>query len=45
MYYDSFDVWWWPFAFILLSGILPTAVWRWAGVFARYEPDDAAAGA
>ena len=33
MFYDSFDVWWWPFIFILLAGALPTAVWRWAGVF------------
>lgn len=32
MYYESFDVWWWPYLFILLAGILPTAIWRWVGV-------------
>ncbi|MGI9365032.1 MAG: AzlD domain-containing protein [Rhizobiaceae bacterium] len=32
MYFDSFDSIWWPFAFILLAGALPTAVWRWIGV-------------
>lgn len=32
MFYDSFDTWWWPFLFILLAGVLPNAVWRWAGV-------------
>jgi len=40
MFYDSYDVWWWPFAFILLSGVLPTAVWRWAGVFAIGNIDE-----
>ena len=33
MFYDSFDVWWWPFLFIVVAGALPTAIWRWAGVF------------
>ena len=33
MFYDSFDSWWWPYAFILMAGVLPTAIWRWAGVF------------
>ncbi|WP_102958473.1 AzlD domain-containing protein [Mangrovicella endophytica] len=23
---------WWPYAFILLAGFLPTDVWRWLGV-------------
>lgn len=32
MFYDSYDLWWWPFLFIFLAGALPTAVWRWAGV-------------
>ncbi len=32
MYYDSFDAWWWPYVFIILAGVLPTAIWRWAGV-------------
>ncbi len=32
MYYNSFDTWWWPFLFIFLAGILPTSIWRWAGV-------------
>ena len=40
MYYGSFDVWWWPFVFILLAGILPTAIWRWAGVFAIGNVDE-----
>ncbi len=40
MYYDSYDVWWWPFAFIILCGVLPTAVWRWAGVFAIGNIDE-----
>lgn len=31
MNYASFDTWWWPYAFILLAGVLPNAVWRWAG--------------
>lgn len=33
MYYYSYDFWWWPFLFILMAGILPNAIWRWAGVF------------
>ena len=24
--------WWWPFLFITLAGVLPTAIWRWLGV-------------
>ena len=32
MYFDSFDTWWWPYFFMLLAGILPTAIWRWIGV-------------
>ena len=32
MYFSSFDIWWWPFVFIFLAGILPTAIWRWIGV-------------
>ena len=32
MYYGSLDVWWWPFAFIILAGVLPTSIWRWIGV-------------
>ncbi|MEM1038305.1 MAG: AzlD domain-containing protein [Pseudomonadota bacterium] len=31
--YSSFDHALWPYIFILLAGVLPTAVWRWAGVF------------
>ena len=33
MTYTSFEFWWWPFVFITLAGVLPNAVWRWAGVF------------
>ena len=40
MYYDSFDAAWWPFIFILLAGSLPTAVWRWVGVFLVGNIDD-----
>lgn len=40
MYYDSFDTWWWPFVFILMAGILPTAIWRWIGVFAVGNLDE-----
>lgn len=32
MNFTSFDFWWWPFVFIFLAGILPNAIWRWAGV-------------
>ena len=31
MTYGSYDFWWWPFVFILIAGILPNGVWRWAG--------------
>ncbi|MDD9911038.1 MAG: AzlD domain-containing protein [Ahrensia sp.] len=40
MFYDSFDYWWWPYAFITLAGVLPTAIWRWAGVFAIGNIDE-----
>lgn len=40
MFYDSYETWWWPFVFILLAGVLPTAVWRWAGVFAIGNVDE-----
>lgn len=30
---NTLDVWWWPFAFILLAGWLPTAMWRYLGVY------------
>ena len=32
MNFTSFDFWWWPFVFIFLAGVLPNAIWRWAGV-------------
>ena len=32
MTFDSFDVWWWPFAFILIAGWIATDMWRWLGV-------------
>ncbi|MEL6750908.1 MAG: AzlD domain-containing protein [Pseudomonadota bacterium] len=34
MTFASFDMWWWPFAFILLAAAIPTGVWRWIGVLA-----------
>ena len=40
MYIDSFDSALWPFIFILLAGILPTAVWRWIGVVLVDNIDD-----
>lgn len=30
--YDALDTVWWPYAFILLAGWLPTDMWRWLGV-------------
>ncbi len=32
MSYGAYDTWWWPFLFILLAGVIPTTIWRWAGV-------------
>ncbi len=40
MVYSSLDAWWWPFIFITLAGILPTAIWRWAGVFLVGDLDE-----
>ena len=34
MTFDSLDSWWWPYLFMTLAAVLPTAVWRWIGVFA-----------
>ena len=31
--FTSLDADWWPYVFILLAGALPTAIWRWMGVF------------
>jgi Branched-chain amino acid transport protein (AzlD) len=33
MTFDSLDAWWWPYVFILLAGWLPTAMWRYLGVY------------
>jgi hypothetical protein len=33
MTFTSYDVWWWPFLFILLAGWLPTGMWRYLGVY------------
>jgi len=30
--YEAFASSWWPYAFVLLAGWLPTDVWRWLGV-------------
>ena len=40
MFYDSYDTWWWPFLYITLAGILPTAIWRWIGVLAVGNLDE-----
>jgi Branched-chain amino acid transport protein (AzlD) len=33
MTFTSYDVWWWPYVFILLAGWLPTGMWRYVGVY------------
>jgi hypothetical protein len=33
MTFDAFDVWWWPFLFILVAGWLATDFWRYLGVY------------
>lgn len=33
MTFEAFDLWWWPYLFILLAGWLPTAMWRYLGVY------------
>ena len=39
--FDSFDVSWWPYLFVLLGASLPTNMWRWLGVgFAGRLRDD-----
>ena len=30
--YTLVDAWWWPYAFVLLVGFLPTDIWRMLGV-------------
>jgi len=30
--YSLIDAWWWPYAFVLLAGFLPTDIWRMLGV-------------
>jgi len=40
--YTSFDNAFWPFLFIILAGVLPTAVWRWAGVLLVGNMDETA---
>lgn len=32
MNWQTFDNWWWPFVFILISGWIATDLWRWLGV-------------
>lgn len=38
--YDAFSAPWWPFAFILLAGWLPTDAWRWLGVASAGRIDE-----
>jgi hypothetical protein len=33
MSFDAFDVWWWPYLFILIAGWLATDIWRFLGVY------------
>lgn len=33
MTFDAFDLWWWPFLFILVAGWLATDFWRYLGVY------------
>ena len=33
MTFSSFDVWWWPYLFILVAGWLATDSWRFLGVY------------
>lgn len=33
MTFETYDVWWWPFVFILIGGWLATDSWRFLGVF------------
>lgn len=42
--YDTFDAWWWPYAFIAIAGWLATDIWRWIGVLVgnRLKQDSAA---
>ena len=42
MMIDSFDVWWWPFAYILLAGWIATDMWRWLGVLLGNRIDETA---
>lgn len=36
----SYDVWWWPYLFILLAGWLPTNMWRYLGVYLAGSIDE-----
>ncbi|MEP1092876.1 MAG: AzlD domain-containing protein [Rhizobiaceae bacterium] len=40
MYFNSFDSALWPYFFILMAGVLPTAIWRWIGVVLVGNIDD-----
>jgi hypothetical protein len=42
--YETFDAWWWPYAFIAVAGWLATDIWRWLGVLIgnRLKEDSAA---
>ena len=31
--FDLLDTWWWPYAFLVLAGFLPTEIWRQLAVF------------
>ena len=42
MTFTSYDNWWWPYAFILMCGWLPTAMWRYLGVYFAGDIDESA---
>lgn len=33
MSFDAFEVWWWPYLFILVGGWMATDLWRFLGVY------------
>lgn len=37
---DAFPDPWWPYAFVILAGTLPTDIWRWLGVFLAGKVQD-----
>ncbi|MGL4490626.1 MAG: AzlD domain-containing protein [Rhizobiaceae bacterium] len=40
MTFTSYEVWWWPYLFILLAGWLATDIWRYLGVYFAGDIDE-----